>query len=62
MNGSDNWLLMGNVYSHLFLVKIRRIKVSKRQYVMKEVITGGWDDSEKEKSLNEVGIMNIFLS
>jgi len=33
-------------------------KVSKRQYVMKEVITGGWDDSEKEKSLNEVSILS----
>jgi len=33
-------------------------KVSKRHYVMKEMNTGGWEDSDKDKSLNEVSILS----
>lgn len=33
-------------------------RASGRAYVMKEMSTGGWNDSDKEKSLNEVNILS----
>jgi len=33
-------------------------RASGRAYVMKEMSTGGWNDADKEKSLNEVNILS----
>ena len=32
-------------------------RVSGKSYVMKEMCTGGWDEKEKELSMNEVNIL-----
>eukprot|EP00088_Acartia_fossae_P033316 TRINITY_DN3409_c0_g1_i4.p1 TRINITY_DN3409_c0_g1~~TRINITY_DN3409_c0_g1_i4.p1 ORF type:complete len:329 (-),score=47.86 TRINITY_DN3409_c0_g1_i4:194-1180(-) len=48
-------ILGRGTFGEAWLVQSR---VSKRHYVLKEMNTGGWEDADKDKSLNEVNILS----